>query len=296
MADDSGLHAIGEVASATGITPETLRIWERRYGRPRAVRLPSGHRRYTAEQIAWLRRVAEALARGHRPHKVLALKAGELDALLAPPTGEGDDGELEPMLVMARDFRAAQLRAALASHWDAQDAVGFLTDRVAPLLRQVGREWAAGRFDIRHEHFVTEVVQDVLRHARTTFGRPEGPGGVLLTTLRGERHGLGLQMAGLVCASLGLPYVILGVDSPTEEIVRASRELHAAVVGISVSLSSGGVETDRALTLLRRALPGHVRLVVGGDGARRARRGPRGVEYVSDLRAWQAALRALAVA
>ncbi|MDJ0522022.1 MAG: MerR family transcriptional regulator, partial [Planctomycetota bacterium] len=54
---DANLHSIGEVAEATGLTPETLRIWERRYGRPVAVRLPSGHRRYTDEQIVWLRRV-----------------------------------------------------------------------------------------------------------------------------------------------------------------------------------------------------------------------------------------------
>ena len=38
-----------------------MRIWERRYGRPEAVRLPSGHRRYTDAQVTWLRRVAEAL-------------------------------------------------------------------------------------------------------------------------------------------------------------------------------------------------------------------------------------------
>ena len=42
----------------TGIGRDTLRVWERRYGRPEPIRLPSGHRRYTAEQIRWLRRVA----------------------------------------------------------------------------------------------------------------------------------------------------------------------------------------------------------------------------------------------
>ena len=53
------LYPIGTVADVTGVNPITLRAWERRYGKPRAVRLPSGHRRYTQDQVRWLRRIAE---------------------------------------------------------------------------------------------------------------------------------------------------------------------------------------------------------------------------------------------
>lgn len=281
------LHAIGEVAEATGITPETLRIWERRYGRPVAVRLPSGHRRYTQEHITWLRRVAEALAHGHRPHKVLKLDEAELDALLAEAADDpGETEESRRLLDWARDFRGMELRAAFEARWDPKDAIGFLSKRVVPFLRLVGREWADGKLDIRHEHFATEILQDTLRRLRAGYPRKGDRGGALLTTLSGERHGLGLQMAGLLCASLGFPYHILGVDSPHEEIVSAAAELDTAIVGISVSLNSGGVETDRQLGALRRMLPEDVHLIVGGDGARGVRRGPRGVEYAADLESW----------
>ena len=43
---------IGELAEATGVSTGTLRIWESRHGFPSARRLPSGHRRYAAEQVA----------------------------------------------------------------------------------------------------------------------------------------------------------------------------------------------------------------------------------------------------
>ena len=59
-------YSIGEIAERTGITVDTVRVWERRYGRPVPVRLPSGHRRYTEDHLVWLRRVAEALALGRR--------------------------------------------------------------------------------------------------------------------------------------------------------------------------------------------------------------------------------------
>jgi len=164
--------------------------------------------------------------------------------------------------------------------------------RVTPFLRGIGRDWADGKMDIRHEHFASEIVNDTLRRLRDEYKRPGDRGGVVLATLPGEVHCLGLQMATLICASMEVPYHVLGVDSPMEQIRSAATELDACVVGISVSLSSGGVETDRILAALRRELPDDVRIVVGGDGARRARRGPRGGEYVDDLEQWAAALRA----
>ena len=57
-------------------------------------------------------------------------------------------------------------------------------------------------------------------------------------------------------------------------------KIRAAGVAIGVSLATAGVRNDRALADLRRQLPRHVRLAVGGNGARGSRRGPRGVDYL----------------
>lgn len=48
---DSAWQTPREVARRTGLSPATLRIWEERYGFPRPERLPSGHRRYDAEEV-----------------------------------------------------------------------------------------------------------------------------------------------------------------------------------------------------------------------------------------------------
>jgi methanogenic corrinoid protein MtbC1 len=288
------LLSIGDVAAATGLTPETLRMWERRYGRPKAVRLPSGHRRYRADQVRWLRRVAEALALGHRPHQVVGLGEAELDALLEPaPDADGQGDVLAPWLEPLRAFEAEPLVAAMRERWRPDDAVGFLEREVAALLRAVGRAWADRELDIRHEHYVSELLADMLRGIRLEHTSAEGAAAVLLATLAGEEHGLGLQMAALVCAVRGVPARVLGVNAPNEEIARAAAEVDARLVGISVSLANGGVETDRTLSGLRAALPEGVRLVVGGGGARGVRRGPRGVEYAESLAAWDVVVAAL---
>ena len=229
-ADD---FSIGDVAAATGITPETLRVWERRYGRPQALRLPSGHRRYTADHVRWVRRIAEALARGHRPHKVVPLDDAALDALLAPEVaGESLPAGAAEVLDLVRSFRATELRERLAEAWDPDRHLAFLEEWIAPIVRLVGRSWADGEIEIRHEHFASEILQDVLRSARNDYPVPDEAPRVVLTTLSGETHGLGLQMAALSCAAHGVPYRLLGVDTPNEEIVRAASELGVSIVAL----------------------------------------------------------------
>ena len=65
------LITIGELAKRTGITTHTLRIWEKRHGAPKAIRLPSGHRRYPLEDVERLKTVAQALKLGFRAGKVV---------------------------------------------------------------------------------------------------------------------------------------------------------------------------------------------------------------------------------
>jgi MerR family transcriptional regulator, light-induced transcriptional regulator len=106
---------------------------------------------------------------------------------------------------------------------------------------------------------------------------------VALATLEGERHGLGIQMAAVIAAERGNRVKLLGTDLPWQEVDRAARELRTQVVLIGISLSSGGIETDRMIGQLRAALPPEIALAIGGAGARSVRRGPRGVDCLDGL-------------
>ena len=79
--------SIGALSRATGIPVETLRTWESRYGFPVPERRPSGHRVYPLSIAPRLRRIAEALARGHRAGQVVPASDADLRQLLAaaPP-------------------------------------------------------------------------------------------------------------------------------------------------------------------------------------------------------------------
>ncbi|MBI1382452.1 MAG: MerR family DNA-binding transcriptional regulator [Planctomycetaceae bacterium] len=285
--DDDGRAdglSIGDVAQQTGISPDTLRMWERRYGRPVPVRLPSGHRRFTSDQLRWLRQVAEGLALGLRPSVLVPAEESELAALLdAKRPLRPASPRIAELLGWVRATDDVALRAALLDDWRARTPDRFLSEILGPLLEEIGTAWCEGRIEVRHEHMASEVIADVLRTLRGTLPRVERGPLVLFATLTGELHGLGLQMGALCAAMVGARTRVLGADTPSAEIAHAAREVGADVVAISVSLASGGVETDRDLAQLRHQLDPHVRLLVGGRGARVGRRGPRGIEYLDRL-------------
>jgi DNA-binding transcriptional MerR regulator len=56
--------SIGDVVAATGVGEATLRAWERRFGFPAPRREPSGHRRYSRDEVERIRAVVRERDRG----------------------------------------------------------------------------------------------------------------------------------------------------------------------------------------------------------------------------------------
>lgn len=278
------LLSIGELAQSTGVSPDTIRVWERRYGRPTPLRLESGHRRYTREHVRWLRRVTEALSRGHRPSAVVHMPENELKTLLYPEASRLEHAEgIKEILTLVRAYRGAEVAEQLQAQARELGLAAFLCDFVGPLLATVGRAWADGELEVRHEHYLSHILEDVLRTIRLEIESNRSGPVVALATLGNEGHGLGLQMLAIAGVVAGARTQILGTNTPPQDIAEAAREMSASGVAISVSLATGGIETDRTIANLRRMLPAGVRLAVGGRGARGVRRGPRGVDYIGEL-------------
>ncbi len=284
---------IGALSRATGIPTETLRTWELRYGFPAAERKPSGHRVYHTATVTRLRRIAEALTRGHRAGEVVSASDAALDALLAAarPTGLNLPGGLpaaadtDALLGLVETFDADRLTATLLSEWSRLSPEAFLETRLVPVIAAVGDGWASGRLEIRHEHFLSERVGDLLRSLRLPMDlRASGPL-VACATLPGEAHALGLQMAALVLASQGLRVIFLGTEVPPKELLSLARERAPLALALSLSAASPADITGPMLSTLRRGLPSGVALLLGGAGAPRLR-GAVTVDSFSELGVW----------
>ena len=292
-----GLLSIGALSAATGIPVDTLRTWERRYGFPSAERKPSGHRVYPLSTVPRLRRVAQAIARGHRAAQVLPASESVLEALLAtlpaPPAAASPANRSGPhparpatadptdLFAAVRAFDAEGLRAGFQLDWARLGPLEFLEQRAAPFLTAIGKAWTEGSLDVRHEHFGSSVLGDFLRAVRLPLDdRASGPIAAL-ATLPGELHGLGLQMSALVFALAGWRALILGVDTPVAQIVALAREAPIAAVALSC-LQPRSRSAAALVRSLRRRLPRHIPLIIGGAGAPPAAGRP-GVETMSDL-------------
>ena len=272
--DGKGMLSIGALSAATGIPVETIRSWERRYGFPVAERKPSGHRVYALDAVARLRLISDALARGHRAAEVVAASEPALESLLmALPrssagtlTAPSSKAVPDDLFTAIRTFDAEPLKRSFQSDWAASGPVRFVQERAAPFLTAIGDAWSAGSIDVRHEHFASATLGDFLRTARVPLDdRATGPV-IALATLPGERHGLGLQMSAVVCAAAGWRALILGVETPIEQIAALAREAPIVAVAISCAAPRKRQTTDH-LRSLRRRLPRAVALMVGGSGA-----------------------------
>jgi DNA-binding transcriptional MerR regulator/methylmalonyl-CoA mutase cobalamin-binding subunit len=292
--------SIGAVAKATGFSPDTLRVWQKRYGFPVPRRKPSGHRLYSVADVRRLRRISEALARGHRPGQIVPLAEPRLESLLTDRALSSRAGPprapvLKSLMGLVRGHRGEELTAALLADAASLGPLDFLRLRVEPMITEVGEAWSRGELGIHNEHFFSQRLEDVLRAIRMPFERDaEGPR-IVLAAFSGETHGLGLQMAAFLAAFAGLKPHVLGTDTPVVEIVSAFKARRPAAIGVSISVSTAGPASRDRLEELRRAIPAAIPILVGGTGARRSHP-PGGCVIVDDLQGMHDWMRRLAAA
>jgi DNA-binding transcriptional MerR regulator/methylmalonyl-CoA mutase cobalamin-binding subunit len=291
--------SIGAVARATGFSPDTLRVWQKRYGFPVPRRKPSGHRLYSSSDVRRLRRISEALARGHRAGQVVPLAEPRLESLLTERASSAAAGPqrapvLRSLMDLVRGHKGPDLTSTLLADAAALGPLDFLRLRVVPMITEVGEAWARGELGIHHEHLFSQRLEDVLRNVRLPFERGVAGPGITLAAFSGEEHGLGIQMAALVAAFAGLQPHVLGTDTPVQEIVAAFKAQHSAAIGVSISASTAGPASRDQLEELRRAVSAKVVILVGGMGARRSHP-PGGCVIVDDLQGMHDWMRRLAV-
>lgn len=297
--------SIAAVERDTGLSKDTLRVWERRYGFPAPERDSLGERAYTLDQVEKLRIIKRLMDAGHRPGRIVPLPFAELQALsestVDQPTRTPDPVrtvDLRAHIDLIRRHDGPALKAELMRQLMRCGLGRFVTEVVAPLNTAVGDAWMRGQLEIFEEHLYTETVQVVLRRALAAL--PDAPMGtrptVLLTTFPGEPHGLGLLMAEVIFALEGCRCVGLGAQTPLWDIVLASKAHEADIVALSFSGCMNPNQIVDGLTELRGKLPPQTVVWAGGSAPVLHRRRVEGVvplatldEISSTLRQWRQA-------
>ena len=279
--------SIAAVERDTGLSKDTLRVWERRYGFPTPLRDAIGERAYTLEQVEKLRVVKRLLDAGHRPGRIVPRPVAELQSLTEQTVDQplraveaalGSD-DLLAHLALIRSHDVAGLRTELTRRLARFGVARFVTEVVAPLSSAVGDAWIRGQMEIFKEHMVTELMQAVLRQAIDNIPEPTGAQAprVLMTTFPGEPHGMGLLMAEAVLALEGCRCISLGVQTPVWDIVLGAAAYRSDIVALSFTGVMNPNQIVDGLTELRAKLPAAVQVWAGGSAPVLHRRGVPGV-------------------
>src|SRR5581483_7727479 len=140
-----GALRIGELSRRTGVSPELLRAWERRYGLLRPTRSAGGLRLYSPGDLARVHAMQRHLAEGFA-----AAEAATLGAQAA------------------FDILLGQLSIDT-----------LLRDVVVPYLHELGERWERGEVSIAQEHFASTLLRGRLLGLARGWGRGIGPVAVL---------------------------------------------------------------------------------------------------------------------
>ncbi|UJW29671.1 MerR family transcriptional regulator [Saccharothrix sp. AJ9571] len=248
----------GRVAELLGVSPVTLRSWDARYGIGPSVRESGRQRRYSAADVARLRRMQSLMERGVKTKEAA-------DLVLSERTGrhvaQHTDGTIEALHAAASGLRYATMAALLDDALAAAGPVETWLKILVPLLHRLERDWTAGEPCFAAEWALAGEISAALeRHTRPFGNEPGGPP-LLLACCPTERHTLPLEVLRAALTERKVPAVFLGPMVPPDTIVDLTKQLAPELV-VLWSMTPSTAD----LGLLRRVRRAGGRLCLAGPG------------------------------
>jgi DNA-binding transcriptional MerR regulator len=273
-------YPLRTVARMTGLSPELLRAWERRYRVVTPTRTPGGTRRYSATDLERLRLLKAAVDAGHRIGDVARLDVAELARRSARAEGLSVPAREEILSAIGR-LGSTESHRLLSLQLSALGPARFAREVASPLVCEIGERWSDGRMGIAQEHLASGLLRSLLGSTlHPTASSRLGPRVVFATPV-GERHELGLLMAALTALGAGVSPVYLGTELPVEDLLGAVEETGAAALALSI-IAMPRSHATRAVNALHGGLPAEVHLWLGGAGTSDLTL-PSGVERIENL-------------
>jgi transposase-like protein len=207
----------GAVARMLGISPTTLRTWDRRYGLGPSTRQEGKHRRYDDDDLARLKRMLELTGSGVAPASAAASLVPA--ASLLPP------GDLD-FEAAADRLDAAQMRR-VAVGLIARHGVVHTWDAVLmPFLVELGERISSTSAGVDVEHVASGTISDAMRVSGVAVGDPA----VVLACAPDEQHSLPLDVLAAALAEQNCVSRNLGARVPAAALVSAVTRLKPRVV------------------------------------------------------------------
>jgi DNA-binding transcriptional MerR regulator len=293
--DQTPTFNLKAVVRETGVKPDTLRAWERRYGLPRPQRSSGGHRLYSQhdiETIKWLiarqdegMSISRAVdlwhsleAEGRDPLQAMAYATSRAETPIVSLPGGGTVSELRQAWIsacLAFDRRSAEqvLSQAFALYPPELACIELLQKGLA----EIGEGWYRDEVTVQQEHFTSELAMRRLEGLVEATPPPTRPGRLLIGCPPEEEHTFSPLSLTLFLRRRGWDVLYLGANVPLEHleatitaakpqiVILAAQQLYTAakllevarlLQGQRIPLGYGGLIFN-VLPALRSRIPGH---------------------------------------
>lgn len=259
------LYNIKAVVQATGISPSTLRAWERRYHMCRPQRSESGYRLYSDRDVATIRWLKQQVDAGMAISQAVAWfetltsdsAGGSANLLPAPGANQSAPASQPPARTAVRSFAAlrsdlsavlvdfnepaAELVLAEAFALYSIEEVG--EHLITPVLVEIGERWHRSEISITREHLASNYLlhrlAGLLRAMPNRNGGPE----LWVGCAPGELHEAGLVLLAIYLRRAGYHVHYLGQSLPLDDLAAevARRRPALILLGASTSEAANGL-------------------------------------------------------
>lgn len=260
---NDNLLRIGELSRRTGVSPEVLRAWERRYGLFAPQRTEGGFRLYPAADVARInamkRLLAEGVSASEAARRIAAGRSDEITSTPDPSLFDARRDALEDALLSYDESAAHGVIDRILMEFDAET---LMRSVFLPVLAEIGDLWEGGAVSVAQEHFASSLIRR--RLGGLTRGWEDGIGPrALIACPPEEEHDIPLLMFGIALGNRGWRITYLGSRTPVSDLLKAVETLRPQLV----VLASPREDAYGALIAPIRNAPHDVRVAIGGAGA-----------------------------
>ncbi len=262
------IYNLKAVLKDTGLKPDVLRAWERRYGLPNPERTEGGHRLYSEYDVAilkWLiQRQGEGLSISHAVKKLQEELSSGLDPLNVnlvssyenPNAAFENQGENS-----LAALRNAWLKACFS--YNEVQAEGYLNQAFAlysvetvclKVLQQgiaeVGYSWLGGEATVQQEHYASAMALRRLNSLMLATPAPNRPHTILICCPSDEWHAFTPLLIALFLRRKGFNVIYLGPNVPSNRFQETIDQIKPSLVILSAQqLTSAAALHKLSLTL-----------------------------------------------
>lgn len=170
----------------------------------------------------------------------------------------------ECIIAMKKTETPALTQKALDEGLEAEE---ILNNALIPAMAIVGQEYEEGKKFIPEMLMSAKAMMgalDILKPVLTQ-GQAQSKGKVVLGTVEGDVHDIGVKLVGMMMEGAGLDVVVLGADTSKEEFLEAIKEHNADILGMSALLTTTMTKMKEVIDFLKEnGVRDKVKVMVGG--------------------------------